>query len=119
MKKRFGDKVALVTGGNSGMGMACAIAFAREGAKVVIAARRAQKGEEAMNMIKEAGGEGIFIKTDVSQSSEVEAMVKMTVETFGRLDCAFNNAGVVRGGSTHEFPEEEWDRRGSPRPARS
>ena len=87
-------KVALVTGGGSGIGRATALVFAREGAKVVVADIVVTGGEETVRLIKAAGGEAVFIKADVSKAAEVEALVKKTVETHGRLDCAFNNAGI-------------------------
>lgn len=105
-------KVALVTGGSSGIGRATALAFAREGANVVIAANKNVKGgQEAVRLIKKAGGEAIFIKTDVSKRTDVELMVKKSVETYGRLDCAFNNAGVEGSPFTHivDYSEETWD----------
>jgi NAD(P)-dependent dehydrogenase (short-subunit alcohol dehydrogenase family) len=108
--KRFEGKVALVTGGNSGIGRATAFAFARDGARVVIAARREREGEETVQAIRDAGGDAAFVKTDVSREAEVEALIAMTVELHGRLDCAFNNAGVNGGGLTHETTEDEWDR---------
>lgn len=109
MAGQFEGKVALVTGGNSGIGKAAALAFAKEGAKVAIAARREQESEETVAMIKAAGGEAIFVKTDVCEGAEVEALINTVVETYGQLDCAFNNAGVFNGGPTHEFLEEDWD----------
>ena len=96
--KEFENKVALVTGGSSGIGRATAIAFAREGAKVVVAARRVKEGEETVRLIKEVGSDGIFIKTDVTVEEEVRALVEKTIATYGRLDYAFNNAGVAIGG---------------------
>ena len=105
-------KVALVTGGSSGIGRASALAFVREGAKVVVADVDIAGGEETLRRIKEMGGEAILVRADVSSATDVEAMVKHPVETFGRVDCAFNNAGIsvpVRG-PMHEFPEEMWDR---------
>ncbi len=93
--KEFENKVALVTGGSSGIGRATAIAFAREGAKVVVAARRVKEGEETVRLIKEAGSDGIFIKTDVTVEEEVQALIEKTVATYSRLDYAFNNAGVA------------------------
>lgn len=103
-------KVALVTGGSSGIGRATALAFGRAGAKVVVAARRAQEGEETAAMIRAEGGEGLFVQTDVSHAGDAEAMVGKTVEAYGRLDCAFNNAGIVRRpASTADCPEEVWD----------
>jgi NAD(P)-dependent dehydrogenase (short-subunit alcohol dehydrogenase family) len=90
-------KVALVTGGSSGIGRATALAFARAGAKVVVANRRSQAGEETVSMIRRSGGDATFVKTDVSQASEVEELVKAAVQTYGRLDCALNNAGTDEG----------------------
>lgn len=89
----FEGKVALVTGGTSGMGQTTAIALAKNGAKVLVAGRRAEEGEKTIAMIKEVGGEGVFQKTDVSNVEDVKAMVDKAVSTFGRLDIAFNNAG--------------------------
>ena len=87
-------KVAIVTGGSSGIGRASAIAFAREGAKVVIASRREDQGEETVRLVKEAGSDGFFVKTDVAKAADVRAMVEKTVQQYGRLDYAFNNAGI-------------------------
>lgn len=109
--KRFEGKVALVTGGNAGIGLAAAVAFAAEGARVAVAARRQAEGAAAVEAIREAGGDAIFIRTDVTQPQEVEAMVARTVEAFGRLDCAFNNAGVEGPGiPAPDYSVEEWDR---------
>ena len=93
--KDFEDKVVLVTGASSGIGRATAIAFAKEGAKVVVAARRINEGEETVTLIKKAGGEGIFIQTDISQEKQVKNLVEKTVETYHGLDSAFNNAGFL------------------------
>ena len=87
-------KVAIVTGGNSGIGRATAVALAKEGVKVSIAARRAKEGEETVRLVKEAGSEGIFVKTDVANEDDVRSLVEKTVKTYGRLDYAFNNAGI-------------------------
>ena len=87
-------KVALVTGGSSGIGRATAIKFGERGAKVVVAARREKEGKETGEMIKKAGGEATFVQTDVRIASQVENMVQQTVKKYGRLDIAFNNAGV-------------------------
>jgi len=106
---RFADKVVLVTGGNSGIGLTAALAFAREGARVAIAARRADAGSEALATIKAAGGEAIFLQTDVTRAADVEAMVETVVSTWGRLDCAFNNAGVSTYASVVDMSEEVWD----------
>ncbi|MEH2338272.1 SDR family oxidoreductase [Nostoc sp.] len=110
MAGEFDGKVAIVTGGSSGIGKATAIAFGKAGAKVVVAARRDSEGEETVNLIKQAGSEALFVKTDVAQVSEVEALVSKTVETYGRLDFAFNNAGILGGNAAlHEQSLEQFD----------
>jgi len=88
-------KVALVTGGSSGIGRAASLAFAREGAKVVVASRGNEAGEETVRVIEQADGEAVFVKTDVSLPAQVEAMVAEAVQMYGRLDCAFNNAATL------------------------
>ena len=103
--------MALVTGGSSGIGRASALAFTGEGAKVIVADVNIEGGEETVGMIKEAGGEAMFVEANVSKAADVEALVDRAVERYGGLDCAFNNAGV----DTLRFPvgecaEEEWDR---------
>ncbi len=107
----FTGKVAIVTGGSAGIGRATAVAFAREGAKVVVASRRVKEGEETVQLIREAGSDGFFIKTDVAKASDVKTMVEKTVATYGRLDCAFNNAGVIepKPGPLVEQTEETFD----------
>ena len=92
--KKFTDKIALITGGNSGIGRATALAFAEEGAKVVIAGRRIKEGEQTVNLIKKVGGQSIFIPTDITKEIEVKNLISQTVKTFGHLDYAFNNAGT-------------------------
>lgn len=94
MAGQFNGKVALVTGGSSGIGRATCLAFAREGAKVFFADIDAAGGEETLRMIKETGGEGVFVKADVSKARDVEGMVNKAVETYDRLDYAHNNAGI-------------------------
>lgn len=89
----FSGKVAIITGGTSGIGRSAAIAYAQQGAKVVVAGRRMTEGEETVETIKDAGGEAFFVQTDITQASDVKAMVDKAVEIFGRLDIAFNNAG--------------------------
>lgn len=107
---QFEGKVALITGGTSGIGRATAIAFAREGAKVVITGRREKEGQEVIDEIAKSDGEAIFIKADVSKEDEVQAMVAKTVAAFGRLDYAFNNAGVEQAVKPiTEQTEEEFD----------
>ena len=109
MAGQFEGKVALVTGGSSGIGRAAVLAYAREGARVVIAARGVADGEETVEEVRRAGGEAVFVKTDVSQAAEVEEMVKKSVELYGRLDYAFNNAGIGGDrGPMHEQTEESW-----------
>ena len=88
------QKVAIVTGGNSGIGRATAIALAKQKVKVSIAARRFDEGEETVRLIKEAGSDGLFVKTDVANESDVRSLVEKTVRAYGKLDYAFNNAGV-------------------------
>ena len=90
----FQGKVAVVTGGTSGIGRAAAIAFAREGAKVVVAGRRPVEGEDTVRLIRAKGGEAVFVPTDVAQEAQVKNLVGRTLEQFGRLDFAFNNAGI-------------------------
>ena len=94
MDKRFDEKVAIITGGSSGIGRTAALIFARDGAKVVVAARRIKEGEETVTMIKEAGGEAIFVQTDISIVSQIKDLVSKTMATYGRLDYACNIAGV-------------------------
>lgn len=94
MTKLFENKVALVTGGSSGIGRATAIAFAKEGAKIVIAARREKESQEVISEIKKLGSDGLYVHTDVANTNDLKNMVTKTVEKFGRLDFAFNNAGV-------------------------
>jgi len=91
---QFAGKVALITGGNTGIGRAAAIEFAKQGAQVVVSGRREKEGHDAIAEIKALGGEAIFIKADVSKASDVKSMIEQTLATFSRLDFAFNNAGV-------------------------
>ncbi len=104
-------KVSLLTGAGSGIGRATAKIFAREGARLALADIVEANGEERFLMVKDLGAQAIFVRTDVSKSQEVDALVAKTVETYGRLDCAFNNAGIGgRGALTHEYSEEDWNR---------
>jgi len=109
--KTFEGKVAIVTGGSSGLGAAAALQFARAGAKVVIAARRSDQGESVLRQIEALGSEGLFVRTDVTRGADVEALVKATLARFGRLDCAVNNAGIAGPVRTPvaEIEERRWD----------
>src|ERR1700746_211077 len=110
MTKELQGKVGIVTGGTSGIGRGAAILFAKAGAKVVVAGRRELEGKETIDLVRAAGGEGLFVKTDVSLSAEVQALVAKTVEKFGRLDIAFNNAGIEGNWKPIiEQTEEDWD----------
>jgi NAD(P)-dependent dehydrogenase (short-subunit alcohol dehydrogenase family) len=111
MTAELKGKVALVTGGTSGIGRDTAVLFAKAGANVVVAGRREPEGTETVELIRSAGGDGFFVKADVSQAAEVEALVARTVEKFGCLDVAFNNAGIEGDwGPITELSEENWDR---------
>jgi NAD(P)-dependent dehydrogenase (short-subunit alcohol dehydrogenase family) len=106
----FSGKVALVTGGSSGIGKATAIQFAEHGAKVVVAARREQEGLETVELIREGGREALFVRTDVALEPNVMKMVGAATSTFGRLDYAINNASIEGNlKPTSDTLEEEWD----------
>lgn len=110
MTQTMHGKVALVTGGSSGIGRATALAFAKRGAKVVVASRGETMAEQVLRAIERDGGEAIWIKTDVSQAAQVKTMIQEIIDTYGRLDYAFNNAGSGgKGGWTTEIEEEDWD----------
>src|SRR6266404_561093 len=106
---RLENKVALVTGGTSGIGEAVAELFAREGAKVAITGRNESRGHAVMARILEAGGKSIFLRTDVRKAAECQRAVDETLRSFGRLDILFNNAGVFFPQTALECSEEEWD----------
>ncbi|MCX6021708.1 MAG: glucose 1-dehydrogenase [Chloroflexi bacterium] len=114
MSGQLAGKVVLVTGAGSGIGRAAALAFAREGARLVVADVHQQSGQETVDLILHDEGcreEAIFVRCDISQAAEVEAMIAQTVEHFGRLDCAFNNAGIEgSGGALHKYSEEMFNR---------
>ena len=106
----FNGKVVLVTGGTSGIGRETAIQFSNAGAKVVLAGRRKEQGAAVVNEIKSAGGEARFVQTDVTEEDQVKHLVEETVQHFGRLDIAFNNAGVELTGPITEFTKEDYRR---------
>src|SRR5947207_2241823 len=107
-------RVALVTGAASGIGRSSALAFAENGARVVVADVLDEQGRETVDRIEAAGGEAIFVPADVSRPGDVKRLVRMAVETYGRLDCAHNNAGIEgnppAGTEFHTYPEDVWDR---------
>jgi NAD(P)-dependent dehydrogenase (short-subunit alcohol dehydrogenase family) len=107
----FAGKVAFVTGAANGIGRGAALAFAREGASVVVADVSEQGNQETARMIEEAGSRALAIRCDVTRAEDVKAALDKTIETFGRLDAAFNNAGVEQATkATADLTEEEWDR---------
>lgn len=109
METEFKNKVVIVTGGAFGIGRATALAFAKKGAKVVVVDWK--ENTETIDLIKKSKGEALFIKCDVSKSSDVKAMVSKTIATFGRLDFAFNNAGIEgESASVQDCSEENWDK---------
>ncbi len=110
MSTELKNKVALITGGTTGIGRDAAVLFARAGAKVVLTGRREAEGKETLELVRAAGGDGLFVQGDVAKSADVQAMVRKTVEKFGRLDVAFNNAGVEgKWVPITEQSEEDWN----------
>jgi NAD(P)-dependent dehydrogenase (short-subunit alcohol dehydrogenase family) len=107
---RLVNKVALITGAGNGIGRATAQLFAQEGAKVVVQDVNAEMAQETVQLIRKAGGEAVSIGGDVASSADAEAMVNKAVDTYGRLDVLFNNAGVWHGGTILDISEEDWDR---------
>ncbi len=111
MPRQLEGKVVLITGASSGIGKATALAFAREGAAVVVAARRKAETEETAHQIRDGGGRAIAVATDVSSEPQVRALVETALRTYGRLDIAFNNAGIFGSeGPVHDVSAEYWDR---------
>jgi NAD(P)-dependent dehydrogenase (short-subunit alcohol dehydrogenase family) len=108
--KTLSGKVALVTGGTSGIGKATAIEFARAGAKVVLSGRREKEGKQIVAEIKKLGGDAAFIRADIAKDADVKAMIQFAVDKFGRIDIAFNNAGVEWKGPLEQATEAEYRR---------
>ena len=111
MDTLFNGEVALVTGASSGIGRATSLAFAAEGARVVVASRRSEESTETVDQIKQAGGEAIFVRTDVSKSVDVESLIAQTIKHYGQLNFAFNNAGIEGDPFVRlaDYSEETWD----------
>ncbi|HTR60081.1 MAG TPA: glucose 1-dehydrogenase [Candidatus Binataceae bacterium] len=112
---RLKNKVAIITGAGSGQGRAAAMIFSREGAKVVVSDWKPELGDETVTLVKRAGGEAIFVRTDVSESADVQNLIRSTVSTFGRIDIIYNNAGVgfsspLSMSDVINTPEADWDR---------
>ena len=111
MNQLLAGKVAVITGASSGIGRATALALAAEGARVALGARRLAEGEETARLVREAGGEAVFVETDVRHSDQVQRLVQTAVDRWGKLDCAFNNAGVEGDVfvPTADYSESTWD----------
>jgi NAD(P)-dependent dehydrogenase (short-subunit alcohol dehydrogenase family) len=112
---RLMNKVAIITGAGSGQGRAAALIFSREGAKIAVSDWKPELGDETVTLVKKAGGEAIFIRTDVSESADVQNLVRTTVSTYGRIDILYNNAGVgfsspLSMADVINTPEADWDR---------
>jgi NAD(P)-dependent dehydrogenase (short-subunit alcohol dehydrogenase family) len=112
---RLKNKVAIITGAGSGQGRAAALIFSREGAKIAVSDWKPELGDETVTLVKKAGGEAIFIRTDVSESADVQNLVRTTVSTYGRIDILYNNAGVgfsspLSMADVINTPEADWDR---------
>jgi NAD(P)-dependent dehydrogenase (short-subunit alcohol dehydrogenase family) len=109
-RRRFEGKIVAITGATSGIGRAAALAFAAEGGKVAFCGRRADLGRQVEREIKAAGGEALYVKADVLVEDEVQAFIDRAANTYGRLDVAFNNAGITIEKPLHQYSTEEWDR---------
>lgn len=106
---RFQDKVVIVTGATKGIGAACAREFAKEGARVVVAGRSIDLGDQVVAEIKADGGEGIYVRCDISQKSQIDNLIRETVDQLGTIDVVVNNAGVNHSADFFEISEEDWD----------
>ncbi len=107
---RLESKVAIITGSGSGIGRAMALMFIKEGAKVVVADWGEDSGTETVELIKKQKGEAVFVKTDVSSAKDIDNMVRICIETFGRVDILVNNAGIFKTAKLHETNEDDWDK---------
>ncbi len=111
MAPQLSESVVLITGGAAGIGKAAALAFAGQGARVVIGDLKAERGEEVARSIEKGGGRAVFVKSDVSRAADIEALVGAAMRAYGRLDCAFNNAGIEgQSAETADCTEENFDR---------
>lgn len=108
-RKRFENKVVAITGATSGIGRAAAIQFAAEGGKVAFCGRRERLGREVEKQIRDSGGEATYIRADVRDETQVEAFIDRAVAVYGRLDVAFNNAGITLERPLHDYTAAEWD----------
>lgn len=106
---RLQNKIAIITGAGAGIGRGIALAFVKEGAKVVVADWSEKGGQETVEQIRKIDGEAIFVKIDVSKAADIDKMAKTCLDKFSRIDILVNNAGIVRSGSLHETAEEDWD----------
>jgi filamentous hemagglutinin family protein len=107
---RISDKVAIITGAASGIGRTTAILFAKEGGKVVIADQNEAGGDETVDLIRTDGGQAIFTRVNVTSATDIQGMVKTTIDTYGKLNILVNNAGIAIRLPVVDLPEEDWDR---------
>jgi NAD(P)-dependent dehydrogenase (short-subunit alcohol dehydrogenase family) len=111
MEGRLSGKSAIITGAASGIGRAAALVFAREGARIIVADVSEDGGRQTVEIVRDKGGEAEFFRCDVSRAADADALVAAAVKTYGRLDCAFNNAGIAgTQRKTADYEEDEWDR---------
>lgn len=110
MPERLKDRVAIITGGTSGIGEACVYFFSREGAQVVLAGRSEEKGEKIQAQVLQEGGRALFLRTDVSRAEDIKNLIQQTRERFQRIDVLINNAGIGQQTPLHLMEESEWDR---------
>ena len=106
---KFKDKVAIITGATKGIGEACAYEFAKEGAKVVVTGRSVDLGEQVVEKIQANGGEALFVRCDIGQKAQIDALIEETVAYFGTVDVVVNNAGVNHSADFFDISEEDWD----------